>query len=92
MKTDMDYKENQGSATWSTSILAAYSPHFKILEQYCAFIIDSFFTRDKTINDKILTRIKKKQLTRLHTRKNPFINFFLQVHNKPSSWNKTFQE
>ena len=47
MKTDMDYKENQGSATWSTTILAAYSPHFKILEQYCAFIVDSFLPEIK---------------------------------------------
>ena len=40
MKTDMDSKENQGSATWLTSILAAYIPHFKILEQYCALVLD----------------------------------------------------
>ena len=47
MKTDMDYKENQGSATRLTTILAAYSPHLKILEQYCTFIVDSFLPEIK---------------------------------------------
>ena len=80
MKTDMDYKENQGSATWLTTILAAYSPHFKILEQYCAFIVDSFLPEIKPWMIKYLEKYHKNKEETINTtphQKKPFYQFFL---------------